>query len=73
MNADTTSTDSSSVLPLTSREVRARAWSAVGTTKALVAVWAMSQPEADMEAMTAAALEQLDGIWPYWLGNPVVD
>ena len=45
----------------------------VGTTKALVAVWVMSQPEADMEAMTAAALEQLDGIWPHWLGNPVVD
>ena len=30
VKADTTSTDSSIVLPLTSREVRARAWSAIG-------------------------------------------
>ncbi len=41
----------------------------VGTTKALVALWATGQPEADMEAMTRAALDQLDPIWPDWLAH----
>jgi AcrR family transcriptional regulator len=41
----------------------------VGTTKTLVAVWAASQPEADMRAMTEAALDQLDPIWPDWLAH----
>jgi AcrR family transcriptional regulator len=41
----------------------------VGTTKALVAVWAAGQPGADMEAMTRAALDQLDPVWPDWLAR----
>ena len=41
----------------------------VGTTKALVAVWAAGQPDADMEALTRAALDQLDPIWPDWLAQ----
>jgi AcrR family transcriptional regulator len=43
------------------------AGSIVGTTKALVAVWASTQPDADMVAMTKNALDQLDPIWPDWL------
>ena len=39
----------------------------VGTTKMLVAVWAAGQPAADMAAMTKAALDQIDPIWPGWL------
>lgn len=41
----------------------------VGTTKALVGVWAARLPHADMEAMTRAALDQLDPIWPDWLAD----
>lgn len=41
----------------------------VGTTKVLVAVWAASQPDADMAAMTGAVLDQLDPIWPDWLAD----
>jgi AcrR family transcriptional regulator len=41
----------------------------VGTTKALVGVWAAGQPDSDMEALTRAALEQLDPIWPDWLAQ----
>lgn len=40
------------------------AGSLVGTTKALLAVWAFTQPDADMVAMTKDALDQLDPIWP---------
>ena len=36
----------------------------VGTTTMLVAMWAASQPGGDIVAMTAAALDQLDPIWP---------
>lgn len=43
------------------------AGSLVGTTKALVALWALTQPDADMVAMTKDALDQLDPIWPDWL------
>jgi AcrR family transcriptional regulator len=50
-------------------EVATVAGSLVGTTKMLVAVWAAGQPEADMEVMTRAALDQLDPIWPEWLAN----
>ena len=39
----------------------------VGTTTMLVAVWAASQPGGDIVAMTTAALDQLDPIWPAWL------
>ncbi|MDQ1424746.1 MAG: hypothetical protein QOD72_2244 [Acidimicrobiaceae bacterium] len=41
----------------------------VGTTKMLVAVWATSQPGADIGAMTRAVLDQLDPIWPDWLAR----
>lgn len=41
----------------------------VGTTKALVGVWAAGQPDSDMEALTRAALDQLDPIWPDWLAQ----
>jgi len=41
----------------------------VGTTKALVGVWAANLPSADMEAMTRAALDQLDPVWPAWLAD----
>lgn len=48
-------------------EIATVAGSLVGTTKALVALWAFMQPDADMVAMTKAALDQLDPIWPDWL------
>jgi AcrR family transcriptional regulator len=48
-------------------EIATLAGSLVGTTKALVAVWATSQPNADMVDMTQAALAQLEPIWPDWL------
>jgi AcrR family transcriptional regulator len=38
----------------------------VGTTTMLVAVWA-TEPGAAIVAMTEAALDQLDPIWPGWL------
>ena len=38
----------------------------VGTTTILVATWA-SEPSGDIVAMTSAALDQLDPIWPPWL------
>jgi len=52
-----------------SLEVAVVAGALVGTTKMLVAVWAASQPEGDMAAMTRAVLDQLDPIWPNWLAN----
>lgn len=48
-------------------EIATVAGSLVGTTKALVALWALTQPEADMVALTRLALDQLDPIWPDWL------
>jgi AcrR family transcriptional regulator len=41
----------------------------VGTTKALVGLWAAGQPDADMEQLTRAALDQLDPVWPAWLAR----
>lgn len=38
----------------------------VGTTTMLVAMWA-AEPGGDIVAMTAAALDQLEPIWPPWL------
>src|SRR5262245_17308758 len=38
----------------------------VGTTTMLVAMWA-AEPGGDIVAMAAAALDQLDPIWPPWL------
>jgi AcrR family transcriptional regulator len=43
------------------------AGSLVGTTKALVALWSLTQPDADMVHLTTSALERLDAIWPEWL------
>ena len=39
----------------------------VGTTTMLTALWASSQPHANIVTMTTAALDQLDPIWPDWL------
>jgi AcrR family transcriptional regulator len=39
----------------------------VGAATILVAVWADAQPGGDIVAMTTAALDQLDPIWPDWL------
>lgn len=52
-------------------EIATIAGSLVGTTKALVGVWVATRPAADMEALTRAALDQLDPIWPDWLRNPL--
>ena len=41
----------------------------VRTTKALVGIWAAGQPRANMAAMTRAALDQLDPVWPTWLAD----
>lgn len=53
--------------PATMLQIATVAGSLVGTTKALVGVWAFAQPDSDMVAMTNAALDQLDPIWPAWL------
>jgi AcrR family transcriptional regulator len=55
--------------PARALQVATVAGALVGTTKALVAVWAAGQPDADMTAMTRAALDQLDPIWPDWLAD----
>ena len=62
-------TPSGLVAPERSLQVATVAGALVGTTKALVAVWAAAQPDADMMAMTRAALDQLDPIWPDWLAQ----
>lgn len=36
----------------------------VGCTNGLIGAWAATQPDADMPAMTIAALDQIDSIWP---------
>ena len=43
----------------------------VGTTTMLVAVWSTAPPAGDIVALTTAALDQLDPIWPDWLDVPV--
>jgi AcrR family transcriptional regulator len=55
------------ITPARAVEVATVAGSLVGTTKALVGVWAATHPAADMEQLTRAALDQLDPIWPDWL------
>lgn len=62
-----TPADTAAPAPDVLLEVATVAGSLVGTTKALVAVWASFQPDADMVALTEAALDQLDPIWPDWL------
>ncbi len=53
--------------PETMLEIATVAGSLVGTTKALVALWAFAQPDADMVVLTRSALDQLEPIWPDWL------
>ena len=53
--------------PARALQIATVAGALVGTTTMLVAVWAATQPDADIVAMTAAALDQLDPIWPAWL------
>lgn len=53
--------------PQRSLQIGTIAGSLVGTTTMLVAMWAAAQPDADMVAMTRAALDQIDPIWPDWL------
>lgn len=36
----------------------------VGCTNALVGVWSVEQPDADMPSMTASVLERMDPMWP---------
>lgn len=55
------------VRPERALQVATVAGALVGTTKTLVALWAAGQPHTDMEAMTRAALDQLNPIWPDWL------
>jgi AcrR family transcriptional regulator len=62
-------TPSGHVDPQRAVQIATVAGALVGTTKALVAVWAAGQPDADMEALTRAALDQLDPIWPDWLAH----
>jgi AcrR family transcriptional regulator len=57
------------VAPRRALQITTVAGSLVGTTKALVGIWAAGQPEADMEDLTRAALDQLDPIWPEWLAQ----
>ena len=52
------------VSPAAMVEVATVAGSLVGTTKALVGVWALTHPASNMEELTSAALAQLDPIWP---------
>jgi len=58
--------------PARALQVTTVAGALVGTTKALVGLWAAGQPGADMVELTRAALEQLDPIWPAWLANAPV-
>jgi AcrR family transcriptional regulator len=65
-------TPAGKVKPARALEIATVAGALVGTTKALVGVWAANLPNADMEAMTRTALDQLEPIWPDWLANAVV-
>jgi AcrR family transcriptional regulator len=54
------------VTPERALQVATLAGALVGTTKA----WSRAgQPDADMEAMTRTALDQLDPVWPDWLAD----
>lgn len=55
------------VSPAQALQIATVAGALVGTTTMLTAVWATSEPLADMTAMTTAVLDQLDPIWPDWL------
>ena len=56
--------------PARSLQIGTVAGALVGTTTMLVALWAHGQPDADIVAMTRAALDQIDPIWPDWLDRP---
>ena len=55
------------VSPARALQIATVAGALVGTTTMLVALWAAAQPDANIVAMTTAALDQLDPIWPAWL------
>ena len=55
------------VSPARALQIATVAGALVGTTTMLVALWAATQPDANIVAMTTAALDQLDPIWPAWL------
>ena len=57
------------VAPARMLQIATVAGALVGTTTMLPAVWAATQPGADMVAMTRAVLDQLDPIWPDWLDS----
>ena len=57
------------VSPARALQIATIAGALVGTTTMLTAVWATSEPLADMAAMTEAVLDQLDPIWPDWLDS----
>jgi AcrR family transcriptional regulator len=53
--------------PARALQIATVAGALVGTTTMLTALWATSQPLANMPTMTTAVLDQLDPIWPSWL------
>jgi AcrR family transcriptional regulator len=53
--------------PSRSLQIGTVAGAYVGVTTMLLPAWAAGRPDADMVAMTRAALDQLDPIWPEWL------
>ena len=60
------------VSPARALQIATVAGALVGTTTMLTALWATSQPGADIVRMTTAALDQLDPIWPDWLDRSTV-
>ncbi len=62
-------TPSGRVGPERALQIAIVAGALVGTTKTLVPIWAAGQPDTDMVALTTAALDQLDPIWPDWLAD----
>lgn len=36
----------------------------IGTTNAIIATWALQQPNGDLPVMTVLALDQIDSVWP---------
>ena len=55
------------VSPERTLQIATVAGALVGTTTMLTALWAESQPHANIVRMTTAVLDQLDPIWPDWL------
>jgi len=57
------------VSPTRALQIATVAGALVGTTTMLVALWAASQPVANIVTMTTNVLDQLDPVWPEWLDN----